>query len=356
MTIAQDRYFYVDINADGSETYKGILEFRDSDDNEAACVFRIHPASKIVLLSELVGFDYSLLEERATIATLIWQRYLEVTKINASDISWMIHEGMFSGRYGRVDIRYPYRDINPSTGKNTSRYSNLLVIWNGSSFKCSESEKSKTKTITDSKEIQFIQSHLGTVEEITKKFNWQRNIDRLDIEYYRVKDNKDHSKTIKAIHHWDHPDYPSHCLLRIYLDADRAMVIMSEIQSNTPPHRSIYSSNHPTNGVKECLVQVVNSVHLKYRQELAQYDVQDMLHIYEWGEFTSPSDYRDIPVIPSRMKAITLSQNGLEFNYTYPAKEQDNYIEVKDPDLRILRSDKIGTAEESLLELGWRNY
>lgn len=357
MTIAQDKYCYTDTNPDGTKTIEGILEFTDVNGKDTACVFRVHLDSRTVLLSELVGLHYSSLATNDLIPNLIWKQYLESTGIQPADIQWIKHSGTFDGRSGsHVDIRYPYRAIDPETNQPSNDYAPAFIEWNGNKFEYSEIRLKQSKTIVDESQIKFFELYFGTVEKITDRFNWRKGVNRLDIEHRIDRVNSDDSKTIKNIYHWEHPDYPSHCLLRILLHPKKAIVMMSEIQSNIPPHQSY--RNESTNSLYECLIQVVNGIYQKYQDELSQYQRENTIWIYEWGEFTDPGDYRDVWHEPSYFELVNLVWNGSTLNYLYSENDEDNdnctYIENKSQ-IAFFRSDRFGTVEESLKELGWFN-
>jgi hypothetical protein len=357
MTITQDKYCYTDTNPDGTKTIKGILEFTDVNGKDKACVFRVHLDSKTVLLSELVGLHYSSLATNDLIPNLIWKQYLESTGIQPADIQWIKHGGTFDGCSGsHVDIRYPYRAINPRTNRPSNDYSPAFIEWNGNKFEYSDIRLKQSKTIVDESQIKFFQSYFGTVEEITDRFNWRKGVNRLDIEYRVDRINSDGSKTIKTIYHWEHPDYPSHCLLRILLHPKRAIIIMSSLKSNIPPHRSVYY-NYPINTLGECLIQVVNGIYQKYQYELSQYQRENTIWIYEHGEFSSPDD-RYICHEPSYFRLVNLAWNGSTLDYLYSEDDEDNdnYARINNKSqIDFFRSSRFGTVEESLAELGWFN-
>jgi hypothetical protein len=355
MTIAQDKYCYTDTNPDGSHTIKGILEFTDVDGKDKACVFRVHLESKTVLCSQLVGLHYSLLAKCDIVPNLIWKQHLESTGIQPTDLQWIQHRGTFDGCCGsNVDIRYPYRDIDPETNESINYYNPAWIEWNGIKFERPKPEPNWNKPSLD--KIEFPRSLFGTVEEITAKFNWRKGVNRLDVEYRVDRVNSDESKTIKTIYHWEHPDYPSHCLLRILLHPKKAIIIMSELQSNTPPHQS--QRNEANNSLYKCLIQVVNGIYQKYQYELSQYQRENTIWIYEWGEFTDPGDPRDIWHEPSYFQLVNLVWNGSTLNYLDSEDDGDNknlpYIKNKSQ-IDFFRSSRFGTVEESLTELGWFN-
>jgi hypothetical protein len=357
MTITQDKYCYTDTNPDGSHTIKGILEFTDLDGKDKACVFRVHLESRTILLSELVGLHYSSLAENDIIPNLIWKQYLESTGIQPADLRWIKHGGTFDGCSGSsVDIRYPYRAVNPKTKRPRNDYDLAFTEWNGNKFELSQIRLKQNRIVLGKSEIQVFQSHFGTVEEITDHFNWRKGVNRLDLEYRVDRLNSDGSKTIKTIYHWDHSDYPSHCLLRILLHPKKAIIIMSSLQSNISPHQSY--RNESNNSLYKCLIQVVNGILQKYNYELSQYQKEDTVWIYEWGEFTDPGDYRDVWHVPSYFQSVNLVWNGSTLDYLYSEDDEDNdnysYIETK-PQIDFFRSSRFGTVEESLAELGWFN-
>jgi hypothetical protein len=357
MTIAQDKYCYTDTNPDGSHTIKGILEFTDLDGKDKACVFRVHLESKTVLLSKLVGLHYSSLAENDIIPNLIWKQYLESTGIQPADVRWIKHGGTFDGCSGSsVDIRYPYRAIDPETQRPRNDYDLAFTEWNGNKFELSQIRLKQDRIILDKSEIQFFQSYFGTVEEITDKFNWRKGVNRLDVEYRVDRVNSDGSKTIKTIYNWEHPDYPSHCLLRILLHPKKAIIIMSSLQSNIPPYRDVYR-NQPINTLYECLIEVVNGIYQEYQYELSQYQRESTVWIYEWGEFSTP-DNRGVWHEASYFELVNLVWNGSTLDYLYSEDDDDNnnysYIENKSQ-IDFFRSSRFGTVEESLAELGWFN-
>lgn len=355
MTIAQDKYCYTDTNLDGSHTIKGILEFTDVDDKDKACVFRVHLESKTVLFSELVGLHYSLLAENDIIPNLIWKQHLESTGIQPTDLQWIHHRGTFDGCCGsNVDIRYPYRDIDPQTNQSTNYYNPAWIEWNGMKFERHKPEPNWNKPSLD--EIEFPRSCFGTVEEITDKFNWRKGVNRLDVEYRVEQVSSDGSKTIKTIYHWEHPDYPSHCLLRILLHPKKAIIIMSELQSNIPPHRCVYS-DYPINTLGQCLIQVVNGIYQQYQYDLSQYQPENTIWIYEHGDFSSPDD-RYISYEPSYFRLVNLTWNGSILDYLHSEDEygNKNLPSIKnEAQIDFFRSSRFGTVEESLTELGWFN-
>ena len=357
MTIAQDKYCYTDTNSDGTHTIKGILEFTDVNERDTACVFRVHLESKTVLLSRLAGLNYSSLAANDTIPNLIWKQYLESIGIIPTDIQWIKHGGTFDGCSGsHVDIRYPYRAIDPETNQPNNDYEPAFIEWSGNKFEYSETRLKQSKTIVDESRLKFFELYFGTVEEITDRFNWRKGVNRLDVEYRVDRVNSDSSKTIKTIYHWDHPDYPSHCLLRILLHPKKAIIMMSSLKSNIPPHRSVYY-NQPINTLGDCLVQVVNGIYQQYQYELSQYQRENTVWIRERGEFSSPDD-RVVWHEPSYFQLINLVWNGATLDYLYSEDDEDNdnctYIENKSH-IAFFRSDKFGTVEESLDELGWFN-
>ena len=356
MTIAQDKYCYTDTNLDGTHTIKGILEFTDVDERDTACVFRVHLESKTVLICQLVHLPCSLKAQDNIVPNLIWKQQLESTGIQPSDIRWFNHCGTFSGHSGRADIRRPYQDINPRTHQRYHYYTPVLIQWDGSKFEYANPDKIRGEAVTDKSQIQFLESHFGTVEEITDRFNWRKGINRLDIEYRIDRVNSDGSKTIKTIYHWEHPDYPSHCLLRILLHPKRAIIMMSSLKSNIPPHRSVYG-NQPINTLGECLIQVVNGIYQQYQYELSQYQRENTIWIYEHGDFSSPDD-RYICHEPSYFRLVNLAWNGSTLDYLYSEDDEDNdnYARINNKSqIDFFRSSRFGTIEESLNELGWLN-
>ncbi len=356
MTIAQNKYYYTDTNPDGTYTIKGILEFTDIDGRDTACAFRVHLESRTVLISQLVHLPCSFEAQDIIAPNLIWKQHLESTGIQPSDLRWFNHHGAFSGHGGRVDIRRPYQDINPRTHQRYQYYIPVLIQWHENKFEYINSKEIRGESIHDKLEIKFPESSFGTVEEITDRFNWRKGISRLGIEYRVDRVNSDGSKTIKTIYHWDHPDYPSHCLLRILLHPKKAIIIMSSLKSNIPPHRSVYG-DLPINTLGECLIQVVNGIYQKYQHQLSEYQQKNIIWIYERGEFSTPDD-RSIWHEPSDFKLVNLVWNGSILDYLYSEDDEDNdnrtYIENK-AQIELFRSSRFGTVEESLTELGWFN-
>jgi hypothetical protein len=356
MTISQNKYCYTDINLDSTHTIKGILEFTDVDGKDTACVFRVHLESRTVLISQLVHLPCSFEAQDNIAPNLIWKQHLESTGIQPSDLRWFNHCGTFSGHDGKADIRRPYQDTNPRTHQQYQYYTPVLIQWRENKFEYINPKEIRGRSVHDKLQIKFSESYFGTVEEITDRFNWRKGINRLDIEYRVDRLNSDSSKTIKTIYHWDHPDYPSHCLLRIVLHSQQAIILMSSLQSNIPPHRSVYG-DRPINTLGECLIQVVNGIYQKYQYQLLEYQTKNIIWIYERGEFSTPDD-RLVWHEQSYFRLVNLAWNNSKLDYFYPKNDEDNdnYISIKDESkITFLRSDRFGTVEESLSELGWFN-
>jgi hypothetical protein len=357
MTIAQDKYCYTDTNPDGSHTMKGILEFTDLDGDDMACIFRFHLESKTGVISQLVYLLCSWETQDNLVPNLIWKQYLEPTGISPNDIQWFNHRGTFSGHNGRVDIRRPYQDIDPETRQRNDAYKPVLIEWTGSKFEYSNPNELRGQIFYDKSLLPVPALYLGTVEEVADKFSWRKNINRLDSEHRVDRVNSDGSKTIKTIYRWEHPDYPSHCLLRILLHPKKAIIMMSELNSNTPPHESY--RNACNNALCECLIQVVNGIFQKYNYELSQYQRENTVWIYEWGKFTKPVQFVDTWHEPSYFQLVNLVWNGSTLDYLYSEDDEDNdnltYIENK-AQIDFFRSSRFDTVEESLDELGWLNH
>jgi hypothetical protein len=358
MTIAQDKYCYTDTNPDGSHTIKGILEFTDLDGNDTACIFRFHLESKTGVISQLVYLTCSWETQDNLVPNLIWKQYLEPTGISPNDIQWLNHRGTFSGHNGRVDIRRPYQDIDPETQQRNDAYKPVLIEWTGSKFEYSNPNEVRGQIFYDKSLLPVPALYLGTVEEVADKFNWRKGINRLDSEHRVDQINNDGSKTIKTIYRWEHPDYPSHCLLRILLHPKKAIIMMSSLKSNIPPHQSY--RNKSINSLYECLIQVVNGIFKKYNYELCKYQQENTIWIYEWGDFSStPYDWTDVWSVTSYFELVNLVWNGSTLNYLYLEEDEDNdnctSIENK-AQIDFFRSSRFGTVEESLDELGWFNH
>ncbi len=356
MTIAQDKYCYTDTNPDGSHTIKGILEFTDLDGDDMACIFRFHLESKTGIISQLATLPCSWETQDNLVPNLIWKQYLEPTSILPNDIQWLNHRGTFSGHNGRVDIRRPYQDIDPETQQQNDAYNPVLIEWTGSKFEYSNPNELRGQIFYDKSLLPVPALYLGTVEEVANKFNWRKGINRLDTEHRVDQINNDGSKTIKTIYRWEHPDYPSHCLLRILLHPKKAIIIMSSLQSNIPPHRSVYG-NQPINTLGQCLIQVVNGIYQDYQYELSAYQRENTIWIYEHGDFSSPDD-RYISYEPSYFRLVSLGWNGFALDYLYSKddKKNHNYAKIDNKSqIDFFRSSRFGTVEESLAELGWFN-
>jgi hypothetical protein len=357
MTIAQDKYCYTDTNPDGSHTIKGILELTDVNGEDTACVFRVHLESQTVLISQLIHLPCSWEIQDDIAPNLIWKQHLESTGIQPNDIEWFNHCGTFSGHSGRADIRRPYQDIDPETHERYDTYEPVLIEWNGDKFEYSNPKNKRGQHFTNYCLFPVLSEYLGKVEEITDKFNWRKGVNRLDVEYRIDRINSDDSKTIKTIYHWEHPDYPSHCLLRILLHPKKTIIIMSSLQSNIPPHRSVYG-NQPINTLGLCLIQVVNGIYQDYQYELSAYQQENTIWIYEHGNFSSPDD-RYISYEPSYFRLVNLTWNGCVLDYLHLEDEygNKNLPSIKNKSqIDFFRSSRFGTVEESLDELGWFNH
>jgi hypothetical protein len=374
MTIAQDRLNYIDTNTDGTITIKGILEFDPVDKYEPRkveegfsvgipyhhtfLIYRIHVINDVatILVSNMVGSKSFLLRLNITkVINILWKEYLEVRNIQPDKIELFIHEGQFS--YEAFDIITPYRT-------NYNNYYEITLEWDGDKFSYDFDEEKAIKYIRaeGNKKEYLMSACFDTVEGVAKKLNWQKGLNRIDIDHYKERFDAKGVKIISNIHFWEHPDYPSHCLLRMYLHPAKAMILLTELESNikrTDGH--LCRENQSNNSLLKCLPQVVNEVYRKYESELGKYQPTNLLFMYEFGEFSDPRP-RDVPMIPymaSSIYIIQLNWDGKEFKFPNPDSEWEfrNLVKIRDLEkLDNIRYHLFGNFDAAMLELGWRNY
>jgi hypothetical protein len=347
MTIAQDRYFDVIDNPDGSKTLVGIVEFEAEDINRI-CLFRFHGST--VLLSSLYG-SRTFKSHPEMAINIIWKKYIESTGTNPYKINWIRHDGVFSGGRGKADIRNPYSSYSPEHGKIVSYYAPIFVKWNGDRFITDDSEKYLFgNNFSEQESERLTRCNFSTVEAITKHFKWARGINRMDIEYLKEHTNSDGSTTIKTIFFWEHPLHPSHCLVRIWLRESETVIIISELSSNIPPFLDdLYHADKITNRASKCLPQIINGVFTKIRAWHSPYRIDNINWIYEWGDFSTYDDRISWGVYNSSFEKINVSYD-VENTLTVRPEEISN----SEQDLQsVLRSDFFGDVVESCQELGW---
>jgi hypothetical protein len=374
MTIAQAKLNYIDTNSDGTITIKGILEFDPVDKYEprkveegfsvgipyddAFLMYRIHVIndSATILISDLVGSKDFLLDFNiANIANLIWKKYLRPRNINPYKIEFFDHEGQFSHR--AFDISTPYRT-------NYNDYLKLVLEWDGDRFTYDYDRNKPTRYVrTKGEKKEYLMSScFDTVEGVAQKLNWQKGLNRIDIDHYSERFDAKGVKIISNIHFWEHPDYPAHCLLRMYLHPAKAVILLTELRSNIKrTDGGLCRESESNNSLVLWLLQVVNEVYRKYESELGKYQPTNLLFMYEFGEFSDPRP-RDVPMIPymaSSIYIIQLNWDGKEFKFPNPDSEWEfeNLDEIYDLEkLDNIRYHLFGNFDAAMLELGWRNY
>jgi hypothetical protein len=345
MTITQDKYFCIDINSDGSQTLKAIVEFNDNDGSEIAVAFRFHNRSKTAIISELPRFRYSKQAIVDIIPNLVWQRFIKPMEIEPREIEW-IHHDIYCNR---LDLRHPYRGINPYRGKPEDKYRPIAYKWNGHKFEHPNTGYLSGQTIWDKDRLQFFNTYFGTIEELANRFNWQKGVNRLDIDYTIQKVNEDGSTVLKTIFFWEHPDYPAHSLVRIWCRNKTAIVIITEPNSNMPPEQDVSYNFYNTNHVNRHLPQVIGSIHIKYSHLLSKYESSHIGWFLETQLSRSFEDEKQN--YDSLMKTLRLRKDEsgeLEIEQIYI---EDSQTESQ----TFLRSEPLGTAKSSLKELGWFN-
>jgi hypothetical protein len=346
MTIAQDKYFVIDTNADGSTTLKTIIEFIDANGKEVAVGFSFHNTSRTAIVSELPGFPRSLQVMTEIVPNLAWQKFMQPTGVEPPEISWIYHNIYRN----RIDLRHPYRGINPRQGTPDIDYRVLNMEWNGSKFEHPGIGYLAGGKIWDKERLQFFQTYFGTLEELTERFNWHKGVNRLDIEYKIEKVNNDGSTILKTIYFWEHPDYPAHCLVRIWARATDAIVIITSLHSNIPPEQDIDYDVYPTNYVGDFLPQVMLGIHNKYEYLLGKYKDVGICWVLETQIAHSYED-------SLRHSESCLDLLKVQKDKTGEIKIEDVYIEDDDiPTQTLLRGEPFGSALDSLDELGWLDY
>jgi hypothetical protein len=347
MTIAQDKYFCIDTNPDGSQTLKAIVEFNDTDGSEIAIAFRFHDRSKTAVVSELPRFRYSRQAMVDIVPNLVWQRFLKPMELEPREIEWIHHEIYCD----RVDVRHPYRGINPYDGKPENKYIPIAYKWNGHQFEHPNPGYLSGKMIWDKDRLQFFDTYFGTLEELTNRFNWQKGINRLGVDYTIQKINEDGSTILKTILFWEHPDYPTHSLVRIWCRNKTAIVIITEPLSNMPPEQGIHSYDvYNTNHVGRHLSQVIGEVCTKYSYLFSPYQADnigwfletDLAYSFEHERWNYDSSMSILKLGKGESGELLIQEIDVEDSQT----ESQTF----------LRSEPLGTAKSSFKELGWRNY
>jgi hypothetical protein len=352
MTIAQDRYFDAIDNPDKSKTLVGIVEF-EADGENMVCLFRFHGST--VLISDLYGSH--LYSDGIEIAcNLIWQKYIESTGVNPAKINWIKHEGPFSGRCGRIDIRNPFSDRKPRDGKVFNEYCPVLLDWSSNKFILANVGNICGRDFSEEESEPYSHSNFSSVEAITHRFNWTRNLNRLDIDYIKEQKNNDGTTTIKNIYFWENFDYPSHCLVRIWIKADEAIVILSELVGNIPPFQCEYfgtekNGRKVTNRASDFFAQIINGIQRKFYYELSHCKSNKIVWIYEWGEFSSNDERKSHGIYGSSFDYIELSSNQEGELKTTLDSISDNDTNMQN----VLRGEAFGNVQDSLQELGWRH-
>jgi hypothetical protein len=346
MTIAQDKYCVIDTNADGSKTLKAIIEFLDVDGTETAFGFSFHNDTRTAVISRLPGLGYSLNARMDTMPNLAWQKYLQPAGVNPNEVNWTYHT-IYSSR---LDLRHPYRGIDPYNGKPEIFYEPMEMPWIDGKFEQSELGDLLGRHITDKERLQFFQTYFGTLEELTDRFNWRKGANRLDIEYKIEKVNEDGSTILKTIYFWEHPDYPAHCMVRIWARATDAIVIITSLQSNIPPEQdNIHYEYKASNYVGNFLPQVIEGIQIKYSYLLDKYCVFSVLWIFE-SQISLGFD-EEVGYNSSMYFICSLvNESGrVELHKKYIHKKEELQIQA------LFASKYLGNAFESLDELGWLN-
>lgn len=345
MTIAQDKYCYIDTNSDGSKTLKAIFEFVNKDGEDAACLIRFHLESQIILISSLYGDYYSFDEEE--VLNQLWHQYLKSTNADPCNIKWIEHDIKLDD----VDIRHPFRNVDYYDNTYQEYYRWLLAQWDGDRFIYSNPSPSDKfgEDIYDDRQKLFFKEYFGTPEEITDKFNWRKGFNRLDVDYTIQKVNEDGSTILKTILFWDHPDYPAHSLVRIWCRNNTAIVIITEPLSNMPPEQNIGYNASSTNHVEHHLPQVIAAICAKYSYLLSQYQSDNIGWFLETQLSHSFEDEKQN--YDSLMKTLRLRKDELG-----ELEIEKIYIEDSQTESQtFLRSEPLGTAKSSFKELGWFN-
>jgi hypothetical protein len=353
MTIAQDKYCYIDTNPDGSRTLKAIVEHTNKEGvehinkegNDTASLIRFHLESQIVLIAGLCDNHFSFASEE--VLNQVWHQYLKPTGVNPGTIKWVEHDI----RLGDIDIRYPFRNVDYYDNTYQEYYRWILPHWDGDKFRYLEPSLNKHfgKCIHDNHQKQFFKEYFGTPEEITEKFNWHKGMNRLDIDYSIQKVNDDGSTILKSILFWAHPDYPAHSLVRIWCRSRTAIVIITEPLSNLPPTQNIGYDPSSTNHVERHLPQVIGEICSKYSHLLSPYQADNIGWFLETKLAHSFED--EGRGYGSLIKILKLRKDKL-------GKLEIEKIYIKDSqrDSQIfLRSEPLGTAKSSFKELGWFN-
>jgi hypothetical protein len=375
MTIAQDKLSYIDVNIDDTITIKGILEFDPVDKYEpeqekegfsqslpyddAFLIYRIHIVNHAatILISDLVGSKYFDVRLNLTkVTNILWKEHLESCNIEPDKIELFIHRGQFSD--GAFDISTPYRT-------NYDDYYEIILEWDGDKFTYDYDGERVIKYIRaeGEKKKYLMSACFDTVEGVAKKLNWQKGLNRIDIDHYKERFDAKGVKIVSNIHFWEHPDYPAHCLLRMYLHPAKAVILLTELESNIRRTDGDLCNEYDShNSLVDCLPQVVNEVYQKYQSELGKYQPTELLFLYEHGEFSDPRSREVSPImrhLGSSIFIIELNWDGKEFKLRQPDVEwpYENLDQIYDLEkANNIRYHLFGNFDTAMFELGWRNY
>ncbi|PSB59582.1 hypothetical protein [Chamaesiphon polymorphus] len=345
MTIAQDKYCYIDTNPDGSRTLKAIVEHVNEEGSDTASLIRFHVDSQIVLIAGLWDNHFSFANEM--VLNQVWQQYLKPTGVDPGAIKWVEHDI----KLDHVDIRHPFQNIDYYDNEYQEYYRWMTPQWDGEKFIYPEPSRSKKfgKRINDNSHKPLFKEYFGTPEEITDRFNWRKGVNRLDVDYTIQKVNEDGSTILKTILFWEHPDYPAHSLVRIWCRSKTAIVIITEPLSNLPPTQNIGYDPTSTNHVERHLSQVIGEIRTKYSHLLLPYQADNIGWFLETKLAHSFED--EGRGYGSLIKILKLRKDELG-----EIEIEKIYIKDSQRESQIfLRSEPLGTAESSFQELGWFN-